>query len=285
MDDTGNLEVPSAGVGVTVSTTNTYVAGFGFDEGTGITTADSSGKGNTGNLTATGWVPGKFGSGLSFNGTNAWVTVADSNSLDLTAAMTLEVWVKPTALSGWQSVVLKESPSGLAYSLYANDGVPRPAGYVHIGTADIEAFGNSQLALNTWTHLAATYDGSLVRMYVNGNLTGSTAATGNMAASTDPMRIGGNSSWGEYFNGVIDEVRVYSRALPQSEIQANMNTPVSAPDTTPPTVSMSAPADNATVSGAVTLSASASDNVGVAGVQFKLDGANLGRGHQRAILD
>src|SRR5205823_2333534 len=60
-------------------------------------------------------------------------------------------------------------------------------------------------------------------------------------------------------------------------IQSDMNTPVTGtPDTTPPTVSLTAPASGASVSGTVTVSASASDNVGVAGVQFKLDGANLG---------
>ncbi len=90
----------------------------------------------------------------------------------------------------------------------------------------------------------------------------------------------GRRTGGFYFNGVIDEVRIYNRALTQAEIQTDMITPVSggssSTDTTPPTVAMSAPADGATVSGTTAVSASASDNVGVAGVQFLLDSSNLG---------
>jgi hypothetical protein len=82
----------------------------------------------------------------------------------------------------------------------------------------------------------------------------------------------------EFVNARIDDVRIYGRALSASEIAADMNTAVgSVPDSTAPTVSLTAPANGATVSGAsVTVSATASDNVGVVGVQFRLDGANLG---------
>src|SRR5207244_2842210 len=99
IDDSGNLETPAAGLNVTVSTTNTYVAGYGFDEASGTTVTDSSGKGNTGTITSATRVAGKYGSGLSFNGSNAWVTIADSASLDLTGAMTLEAWLKPAVLN------------------------------------------------------------------------------------------------------------------------------------------------------------------------------------------
>src|SRR5207247_99778 len=80
--------------------------------------------------------------------------------------------------------------------------------------------------------------------------------------------------------GLIDEVRIYNRALTASEIQSDLTTPVGGPapppDTTAPTVSIASPAAGATVSGPVNVTAAASDNVGVAGVQFKLDGVNLG---------
>lgn len=274
-DDSGNIETPSSGVSVTISTTNTYSAGYGFEEATGTTTADASGKGNTGTITSATHVAGKYGNGLSFNGTSSWVTVASATSLNLTGAMTLEAWVKPAALSGWQSVILKEAPAGLAYSLYANDGAPHPAAYAHIGT-DKEAFGSASLPLNAWSHLAATYDGTTLRMYVNATQVGALSLTGSILTSTGALRIGGNSVWGEYFNGVIDEVRVYSRALLLTEIQTDMNTPVAGSDTTAPTVSVTAPANNANVSGTVSVTATASDNVGVLGVQFKLDGVNLG---------
>jgi hydrogenase maturation factor HypE len=118
------------------------------------------------------------------------------------------------------------STSTLAYSLYANDGSPWPSLTVRISGSDREATGTSPLALNTWTHLAATYDGANMRIYVNGVQVGSRAQTGNMLTSNRTLRIGGNSIWGEYFNGLIDDVRVYNRALSATEIQTDMNTPV-----------------------------------------------------------
>ena len=99
-DSAGNMSAPSNEASATVVPTGPppgLVAAYGFDEGSGTTTADQSGNGNTGTLTTRpGRRRGKFGNALSFNGTNAFVTVADSNSLDLTTGMTLEGWVKPT---------------------------------------------------------------------------------------------------------------------------------------------------------------------------------------------
>ena len=80
--------------------------------------------------------------------------------------------------------------------------------------------------MNTWTHLAATYNASALRLYVNGVQVGSLARTGSLAVSGNPLRIGGNNIWSEWFNGVIDEVRVYNRALSASEILTDMNTPI-----------------------------------------------------------
>src|SRR5439155_13688093 len=203
------------------------------DAGTGSAVADASGKGNAGPVANTTWsTAGKFGNALSFNGVNSWVTVADSTSLDLAAAMTLEAWVYPTAINGWECVLLKEATGDMCYVLYADDngedsGQPRrPIGAFRQGTTPFWTPGTAQLALNTWTHLAATYDGSNLRMYVNGTLASSRAVTGSINVSNGALRIGGNSVWGEYFNGLIDEVRIYKRALAQSEIQTDMNTRV-----------------------------------------------------------
>jgi hypothetical protein len=82
------------------------------------------------------------------------------------------------------------------------------------------------LSLNTWTYLAATYDGSKLRMYVNGALVRTTNVSGNIVETTGVLRIGGDSMWGEYFQGRIDEVRIYNQTLTQSQIQTDMNTPV-----------------------------------------------------------
>ena len=227
-DAAGN-QTTSALVSVTVSNTAPpgLVASLGFNEGSGATVLDTSGRSNHGTITNATWsAAGKFGAALSFNGTSSWVTVPDASTLDLTNGMTLEAWVKPTALSGWRTTLLKESAGGLAYGLYANDNTPNPAITVQIAGVDRSAVGTSQLPVNTWTHLAATYDGAQVRLYVNGVQAGSRAQTGNMVVSTGPLRVGGNAVWTEFFAGLIDEVRVYNRALSAAEIQADMNAAV-----------------------------------------------------------
>ena len=93
-------------------------------------------------------------------------------------------------------------------------------------SADVGVNGTSAAALNTWTHLALTFDGATLRMFVNGMQIGTQSAAGAAIVTTGALRIGGNSVWGEYFKGLIDEVRVYNRALSAAEIQTDMATPI-----------------------------------------------------------
>lgn len=190
-----------------------------------LVVTDSSGAGNAGTVAggATRTAAGRFGRAISFDGVNDMVSVPDSNSLDLTGAMTLEGWVNPAALgTTWRTLVLKEVPGYFRYALYANTDTGGPSGHVFIGS-DLDARATPRLALNTWTHLATTYDGAAVRTYVNGALVASRAVTGTMAASANPLRIGGNSVWPEWFRGTIDEVRFYNRALSAAEVTADMD--------------------------------------------------------------
>jgi Concanavalin A-like lectin/glucanases superfamily len=206
------------------------VAAYGFNEGVGVLTLDSSGQANTGTIAGATWTTnGRFGSGLSFNGTNAWVTIDDSPSLDLTDGLTIEAWVNPSSGTGTRTVLMKEAFSGLAYALYSTVGGQRPVGYVHT-RRDASAVGSTAVPLNTWTHLAFTFDGSTLRLYMNGTLVRTSSANGSSSGaiitSAGALRIGGNAVFGEYFRGIIDEVRVYNRPLSAADIQVDMNTPI-----------------------------------------------------------
>jgi hypothetical protein len=203
------------------------VAAYSFDEGSGSVVGDSSGNGNAGSASGTAWAAGKYGNALSFNGTSSFVSVPDSSSLDLTSGMTLEAWVNPSALgTAWRTAVLKEQspPSELTYALYANTDTTQPAGNVFSGTDQFTSGGS--IPLNAWSFLAATYDGSTLRLYVNGTEVGNLPIAGSILASTGPLRIGGNTVWREWFKGSIDDVRVYDRALSAAEVQSDMGRPV-----------------------------------------------------------
>ena len=186
------------------------VAAYSFDEGAGTTVADASGTGNAGTIGSATWTTqGKYGNALTFNGTSARVTVPDAPSLRLTGGMTLEAWIYPTASTLWKDAIYKGNDN---YYLRASRQGRPAAGGIFAGSY-AEAYGSSNLAANTWTHLAATYDGSIIRLYVNGVQVATQAKTGAIATSSNPLTIGGDPIYGQSFHGRIDDVRIYNRAL------------------------------------------------------------------------
>jgi len=264
------------------------VAAYGFNEGSGTTVTDASGNGNTGTISGATWsTQGRFGAALNFNGTSNLVLIPNSASLNVSAAMTLEGWIFPTAVqSGWRTILQREVD---AYSLNAsNDAGPLfPAGGGRFNGTGTWISGTSASPVNAWTHVALTYDGATLKLYVNGVQAVSQARTGAVETNGNPLRIGGNVPFGEFFQGLIDEVRVYNRALSQAEIQTDMNTSVDslAPDTTPP----SAPgALTATVAGTSQINlawTAATDNVGVTGYRVeRCQGAGCANFAQVATL-
>ncbi len=203
-DGSGNTTTSAAvPVTVTAPAPSGLVVALGFDEGSGSTSNDTSGFAHHAALSNTTWTPsGKFGSAITFNGTTSWATIADTTTLDLTTGMTLSAWVRPTSVSGdYRTVMLKERAPGMSYGLYAADGASRPpAGYIDTG-GDVSIAAASNLLANTWTHLAVTYDGTSLRLYVNGVLAGTRSETGSIRTSTAPLRIGGNAVSGRVLRG------------------------------------------------------------------------------------
>jgi Concanavalin A-like lectin/glucanases superfamily len=201
----------------------TPVAAYNFDAGGGTTLADVTGKGHTGTLSGPTWTAaGRTGAALSFDGVNDSVRIDDANDLDLRTGMTLEAWVRPSALgNAWRTVLFKEQTGHMTYALYAATDTGRATGQAYVG-GERNARASTALPVNAWTHLATTYDGANLRLYMNGTQAATLALTGAMAVSTGPLRIGGNGIWGEWFAGLVDDVRVYDRALSASEIQGDM---------------------------------------------------------------
>ena len=205
------------------------MGGWGFDESSGSIAFDESGFDNDAGITgAVFTASGRFGGARSFDGNGDWMTVADAGSLDLASALTVEAWVYPTGGGAMaRPVVGKERPSNAAWFLNASTtGSANPSVAVRVGTSNVSATASGPLPVNTWAHLAATYDGASLRLYVNGTLAAERATSGVLATSSRPLRIGHNDVSGGVFLGRIDEVRVYARALMASEIQADMARPV-----------------------------------------------------------
>jgi len=192
-------------------------AAYSFSEGTGTTTADLSGNGNTGTLSGPTWGAGKVGGGVVVEGWPQAVNIAASETLALGSAFTFETWVYPTALSGnlWSQAKTTGEP---AYFVMLSGGQPY-AGIV-TDTDRYDLVMTSSLALNAWSHLAVTYDGAWLRIYVNGEERANRTATGTVVVSPEPVHLGQN------FAGTLDEVRLYQRTLSAAEVALDMATPV-----------------------------------------------------------
>ncbi|MGB7768100.1 MAG: LamG-like jellyroll fold domain-containing protein [Verrucomicrobiia bacterium] len=234
-------------VATTVPTqTPGLVAAYSFDEGAGTTATDASGNTNNGTIGSAAWTHyGRYGGALMFDGTTAFVTVTDAASLHLTSGMTLEAWVNPVTVStdpggDFSDIIYKgqgENKNGTFNdNYYLEESSPdnySPDGGGTFGTLNIGTYGTIGLPANQWSHVAVTYNGTLLELYVNGVPVSSLAQTGNIASSTGALTIGGDSYYGQYFWGIIDEVRVYNLALTQAQIQADMDLPIGNTPTAP----------------------------------------------------
>jgi hypothetical protein len=239
-DGAGNLSV--SGNFSFTTTDSTVISGlvnaYSFDEGAGSVTSDASGSGNTGALAnAPVWTSqGKYGSALSFDGVDDFVSVADNATLDLTSGGTMEAWVKLDTLDRWHGVIAKGDANTDAVHNFALEINNANAVRCILGDGSAYQQLDSSTTMTTgqFRHLACSWDGATVRLYIDGVLNASAAQSLTPAGNTAPLYVGQFGGNSDRLDGTIDDVRLYNRALTASEIQADMNTPIGA---APPAVS------------------------------------------------
>ena len=172
---------------------------------------------------------GALGTGFLFDGDNDHVRITDNSSLRLTTGFTLAAWVNPAShgsfdeiLSKW-GAVFPVNHNGYTFAIHP-DGRSYVAVSADGSDAGANVFTTSTIPINTWTHLAGTYDGSKLRIYINGLLNNETTYSGGVFPTLDDLSIGGvvgGAGVGggiSFFHGRIDEVMIYNRALSGGEM-------------------------------------------------------------------
>jgi hypothetical protein len=219
----------------------TLVGSWSFDENTGTKANDSSGYNNTGTVYGATWVPGKYGSALSFDGIDDYVNVSNSSTINL-STWTVSFWASLSDVD--RTMVLLDKRNGdhdhnYEFIYYRDDSHPGEHLSANIGDGtptgnDYDNAAVAPVALTTdqFYYFAATYDQSLLNLYLNGTLIASKAISMPGIIGDGDLHIGahGITSMDPTF-GIIDEVHIYNTALNFGQIQADMHRPVPEPAT------------------------------------------------------
>ncbi|MBF0385672.1 MAG: LamG domain-containing protein [Candidatus Omnitrophica bacterium] len=214
---------------VLVSTANAELVGYwNLDEGNGNIVHDYSGYGNNGTIFDTyQWVDNSpNGYAIDFKNYGG-LELPDTASLHFNNTFTLMAWVKPNDFGPTWSNVIGTSYLETKRRFYLTVHATTHKVYMDFWNSNNEWFelqGNSPLALTAWTHVAVTYNGSSIELYINGVPDGSTLATGNVRDVIGPIYISKQADVNDWpFPGDIDDVRIYNNARTREEIIADMN--------------------------------------------------------------
>jgi hypothetical protein len=226
---------------IAVAQTDSVVGYWKLDEGSGSSVADSSGDGHTGSLiNSPKWTAGKFGDALSFSAGVGYVAIPGGGSLASLnrVGVTVSAWIKPASAGGGGRgrIVDKDNNDvGWFFSMYTPNTIQFAVD--QFSGSQPNRISTNAVGLNTWQHVAATWDGTVnggnIHLYVGGVPADGTAVNGSGTAQSDvstPLTIGNRPiDVARGFDGSIDDVHVYNRVLSASEISALATGATSAP--------------------------------------------------------
>jgi len=230
-DTSGNTAyAPDVTVEVANEVPSGLVAAFGFNDSDN-TPADSSGNGNHGSctegLTCPAYVPtgGHLGNGAyNFAGSGNYIEIANEDQFDFTTTFTVSLWMKVNGFAnGWEGVATK-GDSAWGVSRYQGS---RNVTFTTFSPASDDIQGTAIVDDNQWHHVAIVYDGNQKRLYVDGQLDAERTFTDSVSTNNLKVRLGYNEEYPPAdYSGLLDDVRIYNRALSQAEIQNDMSSPV-----------------------------------------------------------
>ena len=202
----------------------TMVLALSFDDISGNVTADSSLYGLNGKVNGPKLAVGKYGKALEFNGTTDFVQVDDNPNLLLPGGGTLMVWAFIKTTSGnasWPRIMIKSNTNGgtNGYDFLFDRALSYSVRFCVGGACN----SYTAVATDSWHHVAVTFDGKEILIYVDGEKTGNLAQPGAaIDTKGSPLNIGNGIAADRAYQGLLDEVRIWNRALKQDEIKFQM---------------------------------------------------------------
>ncbi|MDA1190857.1 MAG: LamG domain-containing protein [Candidatus Poribacteria bacterium] len=202
------------------------VAAWTFEEGEGNTVDDASAFGNHGAITGTPrWDNGKFGQALDFDGDD-WVIVPHADSLNLNE-MTVAAWVYLRGYPEDARIITKEFGIAAPYSVYtllmSGDAYQHLEFRPVLNNARQRVPSKVVVPLNRWVHVAATYDGAKVTLYIDGEIDTEQAFSGEMLTNEEPVYLGASQFWEpRTYDGLMDDAALFNVALSQGDVQELM---------------------------------------------------------------
>jgi hypothetical protein len=206
-----------------ISQTNLEPVGYWkMDEGNGNSFVDNSAKGNNAailNPSGINWTSGKIGQSAVFSGNlGAYGSVPHNPSIDITDQITITAWIRPNAIEN-KGILTKLNGDGYELRIFSDGKLEFRINRASAGTTyKLTSKGNYVADGKTWTHVAVTFNGTNSTIYINGSQDNSQTYQTTKIISTDGNLTIGSVGAGNRWNGLLDEIRLYDRALTPSEI-------------------------------------------------------------------